>query len=103
MYILTKTYTRPTNDIPFYFEVATTNREFQDYVAKNHPDATRKSDKELSDDKLTLTVRSYWTDRSSLLRYITDHYCYTITIVPSIEHNTKHGIVNISTTAETRE
>lgn len=103
MYILTKTYTRPNNSTPFYFEVATTNPEIQDYIATHHPDATRKSDKEFSDDKLSLTVRTYWTSRASLLRYITDQYCYTATIVPSIEHNTRYGIVNISTTTDTRE
>lgn len=102
MYILTKKYTRPTNMVPFYFEVITPNPELRDYISTHHPDAILKMDKSLSDDKLTLTVSTYWKNRTSLLRYITDSYCYTTTVVPLIEHNDKHGIVNISTTTEIR-
>lgn len=103
MYILTRIYTRPRADIPFYFEKFPVTKEFKDYIAIHHPDSIQKNVLELSNDRLTLTTRTYWTSRGSLLRFRTDHYCYTTSLVPFMEYNAVNGIVNVSTTAETRE
>lgn len=97
MYTVTKTYTRPDANVPFFFEISKLSPEAEDYIAKHYPTTLLKATRTISEDKLTLTAVTVWSSREDLLKFITDPYCHQEAVAPAARYDAKNNIINTST------
>jgi len=71
---VTRTFTRPSVDIPFYHEIQSENKLTQTHMYKNYILTKKivKSDRYMSEDKLEFTSYIIWTTVNDLFDFVTD-------------------------------
>ena len=62
MITITRTQTRPSVDIPFFFETNLVSKEYEEYLKTNYRDTGKilGFDRVMSDDKLTVVSSITW-------------------------------------------
>jgi hypothetical protein len=96
MYIITKTQTRKSIDIPFYFEKYASTDDYKNYFHKNYI-LTKKlisSSATYSDDKLLVTRIATWSSRRAFMEFAADRYCYETVTEPNREYDIQNDITS---------
>lgn len=103
MITVIKTQTRPTADIPFFFETPMAKSEYSDYLKINYKDTGKlvSSAREMSEDKLTITMTSVWKDQEAFAEFFGDPYCVDTFLKISSEYDQTHGITSYTNGGET--
>lgn len=96
MYIITKKQTRPSVEIPFYFEKNEISDEYKNYFQKKFVETgkIRLSSLTYSDDRLTITRVLTWESRDAFLEFTTDPFCYDTVIEPNRLYDIEHDITS---------
>ena len=96
MYTITKKQTRPSVDIPFYFEKYIQTEEYQKYFYTTYVVSKKfiSSSTKYSDDRLTITRVVSWSSRSVFLEFAADKYCYDTVIDPNRTYDIENDITS---------
>ena len=101
MYIVTRTHTRPSTDVPFFYPKESATDEFKTYFLENYIN-TGKSiiiDHSHSGDNLTMTSTSLWDSEESFTEFSNDIKCNGL-IAAATEYNNLNGIVETVTASD---
>lgn len=98
MITLIKKQTRPSTDIPFFFESNLVNREYGMYLKKNYIDTGKliTVDRVMSEDKLSITLTTMWESQKAFADYYSDPYCIENFLKISSEYDQLNGITSES-------
>ena len=91
---LTRIQTRPTTDIPFFFETNLVSKEYEEYLKKNYRDTGKilGFDRTMSNDKLTVTTNLIWKSQEAFAEYYTDPVCMEKFLKVSAEYEQTNNI-----------
>lgn len=92
MFKIIKKQTRPSIDIPFFYEVNPHNIEVGKYLKESYIDTSKMlgTVKQMSDDKLTVIITISYRSYEDYKDFITDKFCEKYLFVP----NTLYDIDN---------
>lgn len=103
MIIVTRTFTRPDLSVPWHLDqphgASMYPQEFQDYVNATYRDRKLHHIYTLSDDKLTMTLQSFWQTMEDYEAYNNDPICIE-SFGRRDAHNAEHNITNVLVTVE---
>jgi len=96
MYIITKTQTRKSSNIPFYFEKYAPADEYKKYFNSTYIESNKfiSSSTKYSDDRLTVTRIIVWSSRSAFLEFAADRYCYETVVDPNRTYDIENDITS---------
>lgn len=94
MITITRTQTRPSVDIPFFFETNLVSKEYEEYLKTNYRDTGKilGFDRVMSDDKLTVVSSITWESQEAFAQYFVDPYCIDNFLKISAEYEQTHNI-----------
>jgi hypothetical protein len=98
MISLVKTQTRPSADIPFFYQTKLVRPEYGPYLKANYIDTGKlvKFDRTISEDQLTITSMTEWESKEAFIEYITDPFCIENFLKISTEYEQLNGITSKS-------
>lgn len=96
--IIKRTQTRPTTDIPFFFETNLVSKEYNIYLKTKYIDTGKliKSTRTMSDDKLSITLITEWKSQEAFSEYFSDSFCRDKFLKISAEYEQTHNITSAS-------
>lgn len=99
MITITRKQTRPSVDVPFYFETGQTPKEYHMYLKNKFIDTKKmiSFDRVMSNDKLSMVLTAVWDSQEAFAEYYSDPYCIENFLKPSAEYDQTHGITAEST------
>jgi hypothetical protein len=91
---LTRIQTRPSTDIPFFFETNLVSKDYEEYLKKTYRDTGKilGFDRTISDDKLTVTTNLIWESSAAFAEYYTDPICIEKFLTVSAEYEQTNNI-----------
>lgn len=91
---LIKKQTRPSVDVPFFFESQYVNKEYGPYLKKNYIDTGKllTVDRAMAEDKLSMTMTTVWESQEAFAEYYADPFCIENFLKISAEYEQTHGI-----------
>lgn len=94
MITLTKIQTRPSIDIPFFFETNLVSKEYGEYLKKTYKDTGKliSFNRVMSEDKLTVTTDVVWESQEAFAEFFTDTKCIDQFLKISSEYEQLNGI-----------
>ena len=94
-----KKQTRPSVDIPFFFESNLVRKEYGAYFKTNYLDTGKlmKVHRTMSEDKLTIELTTEWASQVAFAEYFSDPYCIENFLKISTEYEHINGITSKST------
>lgn len=99
MISIVKIQTRPSADIPFFFESNLVRKEYGAYLKTNYIDTGKlmKVHRTMSEDKLTIELTTEWASQEAFAEYFSDPYCIENFLKISTEYEQLNGITSKST------
>lgn len=96
MFKATKTFTRPSLSVPFFWDTGVVTDEYKQYVKETYRDTGMliSSSREDSADGLSCTMTLVWRSRDDLLEYLVDAYNYETHTLPMQEYCDANGILS---------
>jgi hypothetical protein len=98
MFELVKKQIRPSKDIQFFSSADSPDitNETRNYLVQNFRNTGKiiSSETSWSEDELTMTTRSFWKDRESLLEYLCDPIIADGITIHNTAYNKKHNITS---------
>lgn len=96
MITLIKKQTRPSTDIPFFFESPLVRKEYGPYLKTNYIDTGKLITvvREMSEDKLSITLTTVWESQEAFAEYYSDPFCIENFLKISTEYDQTHGITS---------
>ena len=93
---LTRIQTRPSVDIPFFFETNLVSKEYEEYLRKNYRDTGKilGFDRKMSPDKLTITTNTVWESQEAFAEFYTDPICMEKFLKSSAEYEQTNNIIS---------
>ena len=91
---ITRIQTRPSADIPFFFETKLVSREYGEHLKTKYKDTGKLigGNRVMSDDKLTLTTDTVWESQEAFSEYYTDPFCIENFLKVSTEYEQANNI-----------
>lgn len=91
---LTRKQTRPSRDIPFYFETNLTNKDYGEHLKKNYINTGKLLgfDRTMSDDGLSTTSTITWSSQEAFAEYYTDPFCVENFLKVSADYEQSNNI-----------
>lgn len=98
MITLVKKQTRLSVDVPFFFESGLNNKEYGVYLKEKYMDTGKllAADREMSEDKLSITLTTLWESQEAFAEYFSDPYCVQNFLKISSDYDQEHGITTES-------
>lgn len=102
MITITKKQTRPSADIPFFFESNLVRKEYGMYLKTKYMDTGKlvRINRVMSDDKLSIELTTVWESQEAFAEYFSDPYCVENFLRISTEYDQTHDITSESTSDE---
>jgi hypothetical protein len=99
---ITKIQTRPSADIPFFFETNLASKEYGEHFKKRYKDTGKMigSDRVMSPDKLTVTITLVWESQEAFSEYYTDPFCMENFLKVSTDYEQANNIKTESVSDE---
>ena len=91
---ITRIQTRPSTDIPFFFEIEQDRTEYENYLKTKYRDTGKLLgfDRTMSNDRLTATSNITWESQEAFAEFFADSYCVENFLSVSAEYEQTHGI-----------
>lgn len=91
---LIKEQTRPSVEIPFFFEANLASKEYTEYLKEKYIDTNKllKTERTMSEDRLTMHLTTVWESKEALIEYVSDEFCIENFLKISTEYDQTHGI-----------
>ena len=95
---LTRTQTRPSVDIPFFFETNLVSKEYGIYLKTNYIDSGKliRTQRTMSEDKLSVELMVEWESQEAFAEYFTDPVCIENFLKISTEYEQMNDITSKS-------
>jgi len=99
MITITKKHTRPSVDIPFFYQTKLVRPEYGSYLKANYIDTGKlvRFDRTMSEDQLTISTTTVWESQEAFAEYFSDPFCVENFTKISTEYEQINGIVSSST------
>lgn len=99
---LSRIQTRPSADIPFFFETNLVSKEYGEHFKKKYKDTGKVIgfDRVMSPDKLTVTTNLVWESQEAFSEYYTDLFCIENFLKVSTEYEQANDIKTESVSDE---
>ena len=99
MITITKKHTRPSVDIPFFYQTKLVRPEYGSYLKANYIDTGKlvRFDRTMSEDQLTISATTVWESQEAFAEYFSDPFCVENFTKISTEYEQINGIVSSST------
>ena len=96
---LTRIQTRPSVDIPFFFETNLVSKEYGIYLKTNYIDSGKliRTQRTMSEDKLSVELIVEWESQKAFAEYFTDPVCIENFLKISTEYEQMNDITSSST------
>ena len=89
MISIVRTQTRPSTDIPFFYQTSLVRPDYGAYLKKNYIDTGKliKFERTMTEDQLTITATTVWESQEAFSKYFSDPFCVENFLKISAEHD----------------
>lgn len=98
MITIIKKQTRPDASVPFFFESGLPNKDYGIYLKEKYINTGKlmSVDREMSEDKLSITLTTIWASQEAFAEYFSDPFCVEKFLKISADYDLDHGITTES-------